>query len=500
MLYSTTMRAVVMPRAAAEARYRKQEKPSVEDLFLGILKLSEMKAEDFLKAPAIMMRVTDIEIHALSILFRDVYKVDTTHLRARLRLELTVRKMADTEHVDEYYSRAEEIAHARNSKEIFPCDLLSAIVEKPTLTLMQVCEIAEWNPNKKNEAKSADKPDGSKKAERPADNSAGTRETDKTTDRSAGSNRPEKTGGAGGNGNHNDPYSSDGDNTEAGSGFLPELTSNIRKLRAKLLSTVQGQDHVVHAFAEGMFAAEVLAESDTSRKRPKAIFAFVGPPGVGKTFLAEQAAESLGLPFKRFDMSSYADHQTYMGLVGFEKSYSGAARGLLTEFVEKNPKCILLFDEIEKAHINTIQLFLQILDAGRLNDRYTGEAVNFRDTIIIFTSNAGKSLYEGDTKQNAAGIPRKTILGALETEKDPRTGEPFFPAAITSRLATGWPILFNHLSPHDLEKISARELRRVGDLFEKQYKIRTKVDDLTATALLFREGGTADARTLRAQT
>ena len=112
MLYSTTMRAVVMPRAAAEARYRKQEKPSVEDLFLGILKLSEMKAEDFLKAPAIMMRVTDIEIHALSILFRDVYKVDTTHLRARLRLELTVRKMADTEHVDEYYSRAEEIAHA----------------------------------------------------------------------------------------------------------------------------------------------------------------------------------------------------------------------------------------------------------------------------------------------------------------------------------------------------------------------------------------------------
>ena len=256
MLYSTTMRAVVMPRAAAEARYRKQEKPSVEDLFLGILKLSEMKAEDFLKAPAIMMRVTDIEIHALSILFRDVYKVDTTRLRARLRLELTVRKMADTEHVDEYYSRAEEIAHARNSKEIFPCDLLSAIVEKPTLTLMQVCEIAEWNPNKKNEAKSADKPDGSKKAERPADNSAGPKEPYKTTDRSAGSNRPEKTGGAGGNGNHNDPYSSDGDNTEAGSGFLPELTSNIRKLRAKLLSTVQGQDHVVHAFAEGIFAGE----------------------------------------------------------------------------------------------------------------------------------------------------------------------------------------------------------------------------------------------------
>ena len=107
-----------------------------------------------------------------------------------------------------------------------------------------------------------------------------------------------------------------------------------------------------------MFAAEVLAASDEKRKRPRAVFVFAGPPGVGKTFLAEQAAEALSIPYKRFDMSSFADHQAYMALVGFEKSYHGAKPGILTEFVKENPHCILLFDEIEKAHINTINLFL----------------------------------------------------------------------------------------------------------------------------------------------
>jgi DNA polymerase III delta prime subunit len=282
--------------------------------------------------------------------------------------------------------------------------------------------------------------------------------------------------------------------------FLPSLTGRIRHMRAKLLSTVHGQDHVVHAFAEGMFAAEVLAASDEKRKRPRAIFVFAGPPGVGKTFLAEQAAEALEIPFKRFDMSSFADHQSYMGLVGFEKSYQGAKPGTLTGFVKENPHSILLFDEIEKAHLNTIQLFLQILDAGRLADRYMDEDVPFKDTIIIFTSNAGRSLYEGDAKQNAAGVPRKTLINALETEKNPQTGQPFFPAAITSRMATGWPLLFNHLQAHNLEKISAGEMKRFCDLFEKQYGIRAEFDPLVPTALLFSEGGQADARTLRAQT
>ena len=455
MNQSATMR-FVLKRAEAEARNRGGDQPCVEDAFLAILKLSEIRAEEFLDAPKEYLdAINNMEIRSLKILFNDFHKLDTGRLRGQLRHELKHDAGSDPSLFPVYMKRAEELASARKSPELFPGDLLNAIIEKPTPPLLQVCDIAQWA-----------KPEQGKKKEPPkaAPNPPSVAEEEMTLD------------------------------------FLPKLTERIRRMRAQLLSTVQGQDHVVHAFAEGMFAAELLAAGDEKRKRPRAIFAFVGPPGVGKTFLAEQAAEALALPFKRFDMSAYADHQAYMGLVGFEKSYKDAKPGTLTGFVKDNPHSILLFDEIEKAHLNTIQLFLQILDAGRLSDRYLDEDIAFRDTIIIFTSNAGRSLYEGDTKQNAAGIPRKTILSALETEKDPRTGQPFFPAAITSRLATGWPLMFNHLQPHDLEKISAREFGRLCDLFEKQYGVKVKFDDLMATALLFHEGGAVDARTLRAQT
>jgi ATP-dependent metalloprotease FtsH len=282
--------------------------------------------------------------------------------------------------------------------------------------------------------------------------------------------------------------------------FLPSLTGRIRKMRYALLDKVHGQDHVVHAFAEGMFNAEVLAVADEKRCRPRAIFVFAGPPGVGKTFLAGQAAEALNIAYKRFDMSNFADHQAHSNLIGFNPSYKEAKPGMLTGFVKQNPHCILLFDEIEKAHLNTIQLFLQILDAGILHDDFLDENISFRDTIIIFTTNAGRRLYEGDFKTNAAGLSRQTILGALETDTHPNTGAPYFPAAICSRLATGYPMMFNHLQAHHLEKISTDEFQRLCALFEKQYGIRIVVDEPLASILLFAEGGHVDARTLCART
>ncbi len=287
---------------------------------------------------------------------------------------------------------------------------------------------------------------------------------------------------------------------EAGIAFLPKLTERIRNMRYTLLEKVHGQDHVVHAFAEGMFNAEVLAAADETRKRPRAIFVFAGPPGTGKTFLAEQAAEALAIPFKRFDMSNYADHQAQTNLIGYAPSFKDAKPGQLTGFVSDNPHCILLFDEVEKAHLNTIMLFLQVLDAGILHDDFTDKTVSFRDSVIIFTTNAGRQLYEGDHKANAAGIPRQTILNALETDTHPQTGKPYFPAAICSRLATGYPMMYNHLSAHNLEKISAGEFNRFCKLFEKQYGINVDANKLLSTVLLFAEGGQVDARTLRAQT
>ena len=284
---------------------------------------------------------------------------------------------------------------------------------------------------------------------------------------------------------------------------IEELTGRLRGLRADLLTKVFGQDHAVHAFVEGLFNAEVVASADTKRKSPRALFVFAGPPGVGKTFLAELGASALERPFKRFDMSAYSGHQQNEQLVGMAKSFHAAHPGTLTEFVEKNPAAVLLFDEIEKAHMNTIQLFLQILDAGTLEDKYLERNVSFRNTTIIFTTNAGRKLYDrpnvsGVHKANAT-FHRKTILDALESEVNPQTREPFFPGAICSRMATGYPVLFNHLRVNELERVARAELSRVATLFERQYFKRLSYHELLPMSLVLREGARVDARTLRSQ-
>jgi len=234
-----------------------------------------------------------------------------------------------------------------------------------------------------------------------------------------------------------------------GMASIANLVDNLRGLRAELLSKVFGQDHAIHTFVEGLYNAEVTAASDKERKRLAAVFVFAGPPGIGKTYISELCAAYLERPFKRFDMTGFSDHHAQNTLVGFAPSYKGAHPGTLTGFVEKNPDAILLFDEIEKAHLTTVQLFYQILDAGRLEDKYTEKDVNFRNTTIIFTTNAGRALYDNP---NRAGINtanssyhKRTILSALENEKNPADGRPAFPQAICSRLAQGYPVMFNHL-------------------------------------------------------
>lgn len=284
---------------------------------------------------------------------------------------------------------------------------------------------------------------------------------------------------------------------------LAGLTERLRQLRHDLYQTVLGQPHAIDTFIEGLFNAEMLPGSERMRPGPRGIFVFAGPPGVGKTFLAEKAAELLGMPVKRFDMSGYSGHEESYSLTGIHKSYKEAHPGILTSFVQANPRSVLLFDEIEKAHPNIIHLFLQILDAGRLEDKFTEEIVDFSETIIIFTTNAGKNLY-GDPNRfgvRAANSAwhRKTILDALEKDINPLTGTPFFPAAICSRLATGYPVMFNHLGVNELEKICASVLERTGQAISRVLGMGVEFDRFIPLCLLLQTGATADARTVSAR-
>ncbi len=273
-------------------------------------------------------------------------------------------------------------------------------------------------------------------------------------------------------------------------------TKNIRDI---LLDKIFGQDNAVNVFSTGFFQSEMLAMTDKKRKRPRATFLFAGPPGVGKTFLAECAAEALKLPFKRFDMSEYSDDESVIEFCGSDKVYKNGKRGNVTQYVEENPHSVILFDEIEKAHLNVIHLFLQILDAGRLRDNYTDVEISFKDTILIFTTNAGKKLYEESESGNYSGLSRKVILKALANDKNPNTGESYFPGAICSRFASGNVVMFNHIEAHNLRAIAKKEILRHAANLEAEFEIKTEFDERVFPALLFAEGGSADARTVRAR-
>lgn len=278
---------------------------------------------------------------------------------------------------------------------------------------------------------------------------------------------------------------------------VADLTEKVKDIYDKLGGSVYGQDNAISVFTAGYFQSELLSMTDKKRTRPKATFLFAGPPGVGKTFLSEKAAEILGLPYQRFDMSEYSDKEANIEFCGSDKVYKNGKEGNVTSFVSKNPECVILFDEMEKAHLNVIHLFLQILDAGRIRDNYTDEEVSFAGAILIFTTNAGKQLYENSESADFSGVTRKVILNALQKDINPVTQTPYFPAAICSRFASGNVVMFNHMTVHNLRQIAKKEIMRNAENFENEIGVKIETDEAVYTALLFAEGGSADARTIK---
>lgn len=286
---------------------------------------------------------------------------------------------------------------------------------------------------------------------------------------------------------------------------IADIIKRTKLIQEYLSERVFGQDNAVSVFVEGYFRAELSSLTDKSSNRPRATFLFAGPPGVGKTFLAEKAAEAISyveekeIPFVRFDMSEYCDKESSLEFIGSDGVYKGSKSGNFTSFVEKNPRCLILLDEVEKAHISIIHLFLQILDAGRIRDSKTDEEVSLASAIMVFTTNVGKQLYENSESIDFSVLPRKVILKALQKDVDTNTKTPYFPAAICSRFASGNVVMFNHIRAHELWEMTKREVLRSAESFTKRTGIGVSVDEKAYTALLLAEGGAADARAVTSQ-
>ena len=173
---------------------------------------------------------------------------------------------------------------------------------------------------------------------------------------------------------------------------IPEKTVShddkqvLQFLGRDLKNMVYGQENAIDA----LVAAVKMSRSGLALPdKPIGCFLFSGPTGVGKTEVAKQLAYSMGVPLQRFDMSEYMERHAVSRLIGAPPGYVGFEQGgLLTEAANKQPHCVLLLDEIEKAHPDIFNILLQVMDAGKLTDN-NGKSADFRNVILIMTTNAG---------------------------------------------------------------------------------------------------------------
>ncbi|BDA84722.1 ATP-dependent Clp protease ATP-binding subunit ClpA [Aureimonas sp. SA4125] len=177
----------------------------------------------------------------------------------------------------------------------------------------------------------------------------------------------------------------------------------LAHLDTQLKRVVYGQDAAIEALSATIKLARAgLREPD----KPIGSYLFSGPTGVGKTEVAKQLASALGLELLRFDMSEYMERHTVSRLIGAPPGYVGFDQGgLLTDGVDQHPHCVLLLDEIEKAHPDLFNILLQVMDHGRLTD-HNGKKIDFRNVILIMTTNAGAA--EGARAAIGFGSTRRT--------------------------------------------------------------------------------------------
>ena len=241
-----------------------------------------------------------------------------------------------------------------------------------------------------------------------------------------------------------------------------EDNSQLETLAPRLLAKIYGQDEAIRQVVESVQMSKAGLLDDN---KPLASLLFVGPTGVGKTEVARVLAQELGITLLRFDMSEYTEKHTVAKLIGSPAGYVGYEDGgLLTDAIRKTPNCVLLLDEIEKAHQDIYNILLQVMDYARLTDN-KGRKADFRNVILIMTSNAGAQF----AAQANIGFTGSVSRGEAMLKQVKKTFKPEFINRLTGT------VVFNDM---DREMATLILKKKLGEL---QEKLTAKQVEMTLT-------------------
>lgn len=243
-----------------------------------------------------------------------------------------------------------------------------------------------------------------------------------------------------------------------------ESTKTLVDLEANVKNKLFGQDAVVDVVLEKIYVARAGLKA---MNKPIGNFLFLGPTGTGKTELAKLLSEGMGMKLLRYDMSEFQEKHSVAKLIGAPPGYVGyddsnLGGGLLISDIEKNPNCVILFDEVEKAHPDVMNILLQLMDEGTISSS-NGKKADARNAIVILTSNLGASANE----QNHIGFGRDL----QKTNEDDKAVKDFFKPEFRNRL--DGICKFNKLDNVSIRKIVSKFIKEVNDLLsEKSIRIR----------------------------
>lgn len=224
---------------------------------------------------------------------------------------------------------------------------------------------------------------------------------------------------------------------------------NLASLESRMKDVIYGQDRAIQTVVE---AVQLSKAGLTDENKPLASLLFVGPTGVGKTEVAKMLAQELGVKLVRFDMSEYVEKHTVAKLIGAPAGYVGYDDGgLLTDAVRKSPDCVLLLDEIEKAHADIFNILLQVMDYGVLTDS-KGRKAHFKNVILIMTSNAGAQY----ASQASMGFASTATAGSAMLKQVKHTFKPEFINRLNEI------VVFNDMDEQMAKLILCKKLRELN--------------------------------------